>query len=39
LQDAFPRAVLDRLVLLKSRYDPHHVFDNNFALPSADLPR
>ncbi|WP_338775287.1 FAD-binding oxidoreductase [Streptomyces sp. DG1A-41] len=38
LQDAFPGAVLDRLVLLKSRYDPDHVFDNNFALPSADLP-
>ncbi|MFE9628338.1 FAD-binding oxidoreductase [Streptomyces sp. NPDC006527] len=38
LQDAFPGAVLDRLVLLKSRYDPNHVFDNNFALPSAELP-
>ncbi|MGP4050861.1 FAD-binding oxidoreductase [Streptomyces sp. 2A115] len=38
LQDAFPGAVLDRLMVLKSRYDPDHVFDNNFALPSADLP-
>ncbi len=38
LQDAFPGAVLDRLMLLKSRYDPDHVFDSNFALPSADLP-
>jgi FAD/FMN-containing dehydrogenase len=38
LRDAFPAAVLDRLKLLKSRYDPGHVFDNNFALPSADLP-
>lgn len=38
LQDAFPGAVLDRLTVLKSRYDPDHVFDNNFALPSADLP-
>jgi FAD/FMN-containing dehydrogenase len=34
LEDAFPGAVLDRLIALKSRYDPEHLFDNNFALPS-----
>ena len=39
LLDAFPGAVLDRLMLLKSRYDPDHIFDNNFALPSAVLSR
>ncbi|MGW3149507.1 FAD-binding oxidoreductase [Streptomyces sp. NPDC001177] len=39
LQDAFPGAVLDRLIALKSRYDPAHLFDNNFALPSVPLPR
>ncbi|MFJ6687129.1 FAD-binding oxidoreductase [Streptomyces werraensis] len=35
LQDAFPGAVLDRLIALKARHDPHHLFDSNFALPSA----
>lgn len=35
LRDAFPGAVLDRLIALKATYDPDHLFDNNFALPSA----
>lgn len=34
LQDAFPGSVLDRLISLKAHYDPDHLFDNNFALPS-----
>jgi hypothetical protein len=34
LEDAFPGAVLDRLIALKSRFDSGHLFDNNFALPS-----
>ncbi|WP_405748256.1 FAD-binding protein [Streptomyces canus] len=38
LQDAFPGPVLDRLVSLKAQYDPDHVFDNNFALPSVPFP-
>jgi FAD/FMN-containing dehydrogenase len=38
LQDAFPGQVLDRLVSLKAQYDPDHVFDNNFALPSVPFP-
>jgi FAD/FMN-containing dehydrogenase len=38
LQDAFPGAVLDRLITLKAQYDPEHLFDNNFALPSAPYP-
>ncbi|MGC0379764.1 FAD-binding oxidoreductase [Streptomyces sp. SAI-229] len=35
LNDAFPGTVLDRLIALKAYYDPEHLFDNNFALPSA----
>ncbi|MER8226387.1 FAD-binding oxidoreductase [Streptomyces sp. NPDC094143] len=38
LQDAFPGAVLDRLITLKAQYDPEHLFDNNFALPSVPFP-
>jgi FAD/FMN-containing dehydrogenase len=38
LEDAFPGAVLDRLIALKSHYDPDHLFDNNFALPSVRFP-
>jgi hypothetical protein len=37
-QDAFPSAVLDRLVTLKAHYDPDRLFDTNFALPSAPFP-
>lgn len=35
LEDAFPGPALDRLIGLKAHYDPDHLFDNNFALPSA----
>ncbi|QUW83945.1 FAD-binding oxidoreductase [Streptomyces mirabilis] len=38
LEDAFPGAVLERLIALKSHYDPDHLFDNNFALPSVRFP-
>jgi FAD/FMN-containing dehydrogenase len=38
LQDAFPGPVLDRLIALKAQYDPDHLFDNNFALPSVPFP-
>ncbi|MEU6845458.1 FAD-binding oxidoreductase [Streptomyces sp. NPDC046716] len=38
LQNAFPPPVLDRLITLKRHYDPGHLFDNNFALPSTPRP-
>lgn len=39
LQDAFPGPVLDRLITLKARHDPGHLFDNNFPLPSVPFER
>jgi alkanesulfonate monooxygenase SsuD/methylene tetrahydromethanopterin reductase-like flavin-dependent oxidoreductase (luciferase family)/FAD/FMN-containing dehydrogenase len=37
LHDAFPGATLERLLLLKRRYDPDNVFNQNFALAAAPL--
>jgi hypothetical protein len=36
LHDAFPGETLVRLRLLKARYDPGNVFDQNFPIPPAD---
>ncbi|WP_407940028.1 BBE domain-containing protein [Nocardiopsis coralli] len=32
-QEAFPEPTLRRLRELKAKYDPHHVFDQNFMIP------
>ena len=37
LHDAFPGETLERLRRLKARYDPDNVFDQNFAIPPADV--
>ena len=38
LLDAFPTETLDRLRALKARYDPANVFNQNFAIPPAEVP-
>ncbi len=35
LDDAFPGQTLPRLQLLKARYDPDNIFNQNFAIPPA----
>ncbi len=37
LHDAFPGATLERLLVLKRRYDPDNVFNQNFALAAPPL--
>jgi FAD/FMN-containing dehydrogenase len=37
LLDAFPEKTLDRLRALKAQYDPNNVFNQNFAIPPADV--
>jgi Luciferase-like monooxygenase/FAD binding domain/Berberine and berberine like len=37
LLDAFPPETLDRLRKLKAQYDPDNVFNQNFAIPPADV--
>ncbi|MCX4993607.1 FAD-binding oxidoreductase [Streptomyces sp. NBC_00568] len=38
LEAAFPGAVLERLRILKAKYDPNQVFCGNFAIPPAPSP-